>query len=93
MIVDSAAKQCIAVKNTNLKSFSSSSLWQNSSCTKTIKNRSQIFKNFCCSGSMIDFFNYQNFCAFTTHFLKDAKRVAWKTFCSSLNPSTSKHIL
>ncbi|KAL4091657.1 hypothetical protein QTP88_026314 [Uroleucon formosanum] len=31
--------------------------------------------------------------ATTTHLLKDAKRMAWKKFCSSLNPSTSKNIL
>ncbi|KAL4150005.1 hypothetical protein QTP88_003854 [Uroleucon formosanum] len=42
---------------------------------------------------MTDFLNYQNCCAATTHLLKDAKRMAWKKFCSSLNPSTSKHIL
>lgn len=41
---------------------------------------------------MIDFFNYQNYCSATTRFLKDTKRVARKKFCSSLNPSTLKHI-
>jgi len=82
-IVDSAAKQCIPVKNTNPKSFPSSPPWWNPSCTKAIKNRSQLFKTFRRSDSMIDFFNYQNCCAVTTHLLKDFKRVTWK---KSKNP-------
>ncbi|KAL4112254.1 hypothetical protein QTP88_016075 [Uroleucon formosanum] len=92
-IIDNAAEQYIPVKNSNPKSFPSSPPWWNPSCTKAVKNRSQLFKRFRRSGLMTDFLNYQNCCAATTHLLKDAKRMAWKKFCSSLNPSTSKHIL
>ncbi|KAL4154298.1 hypothetical protein QTP88_002120 [Uroleucon formosanum] len=92
-IIDNAAEQYIPVKNSNQKPFPSSLPWWNPSCTKAVKNRSQLFKRFCRSGLMTDFLNYQNCCAATTHLLKDAKRMAWKKFCSSLNPSTSKHIL
>ncbi|KAL4119211.1 hypothetical protein QTP88_012055 [Uroleucon formosanum] len=92
-IIDNAAEQYIPVKNSNPKSFPSFPPWWNLSCTKAVKNRSQLFKRFRRSGLMTDFLNYQNCCAATTHLLKDAKRMAWKKFCSSLNPSTSKHIL
>jgi len=42
---------------------------------------------------MIDFLNYQNCCAATNRTLKNAKRLAWKKFCSRLNHLTSTHVL
>lgn len=87
-IVDSAAKHSIPTKNFKYNNFLFSPPWWNSSCTNAIKDRSRLFKIFRRSGSINDFLNYQNCCAATTHILKNAKREAWKTFCSSLNSST-----
>jgi ribonuclease HI len=91
--INNAAKSSIPAHCTKTNNYPSSPPWWNSSCTDAVKNRSLLFKTFRRSGSTADFIKYRNACASTTRLLKNAKRNAWKTFCSNLKPTTSIHSL
>ncbi|KAL4119464.1 hypothetical protein QTP88_012271 [Uroleucon formosanum] len=88
-LILTAAKQSILHKNQTKENFAPSPPWWDSNCTQAIKLRKHLFKIYRRSGSPSDYYNYNNSCAATTRLLKNKKRIAWKQFCSNLNPSSS----
>lgn len=88
IIIDSA-KQSIQCKHKNNNLYPPSPPWWDSTCTQAVKSRNKLFQTYRRSGSIHDFYRYNNACSHTTHLLKTKKSNAWKTFCNSLNPSSS----
>lgn len=88
MILD-ISKKTIPIKRNNLNNFPPSPPWWNSSCSKAVSNRKSLYKTFIRSGSVQDYLTYRNASAATTRLLKESKRLAWKQFCTNLNPSSS----
>ncbi|KAL4152897.1 hypothetical protein QTP88_000730 [Uroleucon formosanum] len=88
-LILTAAKQSILHKNQTKENFAPSPPWWDSNCTQAIKLRKHLFKIYRLSGSPSDYYNYNNSRAATTRLLKNKKRIAWKQFCSNLNPSSS----
>lgn len=88
IILDSA-KLSISIKHINSKIYPPSPPWWDSSCTEAVKTRKKLFQTYRRSGSIHDFYRYNNACSYTTRLLKSKKSNAWKKFCNDLNPSSS----
>lgn len=88
IILDSA-NQSIQRKHINNNLYPPSPPWWDSTCTQAVKTRNKLFQLYRRSGTIHDFYRYNNACSHTTWLLKSKKSNAWKLFCNNLNPSSS----
>ena len=93
LMIMKAATESIQFKHKKSKLYPPSPPWWDNTCTQAVNNRNNKFKIYRRTGSINDFYIYNNECASTTRLLKEKKKNAWKQFCSSLNPSSSINTL
>lgn len=75
VILDSA-KLSIQSKHKNSKIYPPSPSWWDSTYTEAVKSRKKLFLTYRRSGSIYDFYRYNNACSYTTRLLKSKESFA-----------------
>jgi exonuclease III len=78
--LNTASRLAIPTKRISSRFPSTSPIWWSPASSDAIKNRFAAFKKYRSSGSMMDFFSYQNACSNTKRILKSEKKNSWSKF-------------